>query len=318
MRLAIRFTLILALSSIVTLGLAWQFWRPGMAVYADLLADPAPPGYGGLSASWFGVSAVLLRDGEHAIFIDPFFSRPGGVLKLLSNPVLAPDEAGIRRWLERAGIERLDAVLVSHSHYDHAMDAGVLARLTGAVLIGSQSTLNIGRGAGLVEARLIPLDTLAQRRFGNFRVKFVASRHAGATGGRPLGSISTPLRSPARLSDYRQGGTYSVLIEHPQARILHHGSAGYIPGALAGEAADVVFLGVALIEDLPAYLEQTVRMTGAHTLIPVHWDDFTRPLDQTPTPMPLAVDLPRLFAGLQTQTDLHVRTMEVGVAVQLP
>ncbi len=297
------------LSVALLLAALWLGWRPGMDAYQARLAPPAGPSEP-LTASWFGVSAVLIRDGRSGIFIDPFFSRPGGVLRLLGNPRLTPDEAAIRRGLRDAGVERLDAVVVSHSHYDHAMDAGLVARLTGARLIGSTSTLNIGRGAGLAENRLVVAEPGVTVSLGDFELVFIASAHAGATGGRPLGEISAPLYPPARLGDYRQGGTWSILLRHPRGHILHHGSAGFRPGALAGYRADTVLLGVALIDDLDRYLDAVVRTTGARRVFPLHWDDFTRPLQAPLSPMPLAVRLDRLFR--EFPADLELRTLPLG------
>ncbi len=314
--LSVRVLQILCLLLLIVL-LLWLGWRPGLAEYAQHRVRPASAQSGGLSATWFGVSAVLLRVDGHAVFIDPFFSRPGGALKLLANRPIEPDVALIRRWLRRAGVERLDAVLVSHSHYDHAMDAGVVADLTGALVLGSSSTLNIARGAGVPEARLQLAEPQESWTFGPLRVRFIESRHAGASGGRPTGEISAPLRTPARVQDYRLGGTYSIVVEHPDGTLVHHGSAGFVPGALRAVAADVVFLGVALIDDLDAYLAETVYASGADTVYPVHWDDFTRPLDRPLTPLPFAVRLDRFFAALRQHPELRVYGLNMGVPVTL-
>lgn len=299
------------------LALSWQFWRPGMDAYQAYLA-PAAGSQEPLTVSWFGVSAVLVRDQRSAIFIDPFFSRPGGAWHLLTNPALVPDEAAIRRGLQQAGVERLDAVLVSHSHYDHAMDAGLVARLTGARLIGSSSTLNIGRGAGLGEDRLLLAEPGRVLRVADFKLLFLDSAHAGATGGRPLGEIARPLIPPARIGDYRQGGTYSILLQHPAGRLLHHGSAGFRPGMLSGHEADTVLLGVALIDDLDAYLAEVVRATGARRVFPLHWDDFTRPLQAPLSPMPLVVRLDRLFRDFPADLELLTLPLAQPVAAVPP
>jgi L-ascorbate metabolism protein UlaG (beta-lactamase superfamily) len=309
---------VLALVALAGAALAWVYWvRPGMPAYAaHRYAAPAAPG--ALTATWFGVTALLLSDGTHAIFVDPFFTRPPGFLPLLRNAAIAPDEALITQWLARAGVSKLDAVLVSHSHYDHAMDAGVVARLTGATLLGSASTANIGRGAGLPEARLQVVQSGEPVTAGSFRITFVESRHAGATGGRPTGDITAPLPPPARYLDYRQGGTYSILIEHPQGRLLHHGSAGFVPGVLKLRRADVAFLGVAILPDLPTYLAETVDAVGARRVVPIHWDDFTRPLDRPLVPFPVLVDLDGFFERMQqTRPDLAVETLELGAPVAL-
>ncbi|HSW13290.1 MAG TPA: MBL fold metallo-hydrolase [Solimonas sp.] len=299
-------------------GIAWLRQQvPGMAEYEAHHYEAAPTP-GALTATWFGVTALLLRDGERAIFIDPYFSRPEGLLPLLLNRPIAPDEAGIAAALRAAGVSKLDAVLVSHSHYDHAMDAGVVARLTGATLLGSESTANIGRGAGLPETQIRTIRPGEDYTYGPFGLRFIASRHAGASGGHPTGEISAPLQTPARYLDYRLGGAYSILVAHPQGRLLHHGSAGWEPGALKGQQADVAFLGVALVDELPAYLQETVDAVGASRVLPTHWDDFTRPLQPPLRPFPLIVKLDRFFAEMAAlRPQLRVETLRAGQPVAL-
>lgn len=292
------------------------FVRPGMDEYRALEVHAAPKP-GALTATWLGVTALLLRDGEHAILIDPFFTRPPGLLNMVLDRAIAPDEAAIQRWLVHLGVHKLDAVLVSHSHFDHAMDAGVVARLTGAALLGSPSTLNIGRGSGVPETQLVAVQPGVAQHYGSFDITFVESRHAGATGGAPTGEIAQPLKPPAHYLDYKLGAAYSILIAHPQGRLLHHGSAGYVAGALKGYKADIAFLGAALVDDLDEYLHETVDTVGARRVMPTHWDDFTRPLDQPLLPMPLAVNLPKFFRGLRKRSDLSVQTLPFDEPVAL-
>ena len=315
LRAAGVFLLALLVAAAAVFAVIWNV-RPGQDQYAahDYAAAPVA---GALTAAWFGTTAVLLSDGAHAVFVDPFFTRPRGFGRMVLNRPIAPDEALIRDWLARAGVTELDAVLVSHSHYDHAMDAGVVAKLTGARLAGSQSTLNIGRGAGLPESQLVAMRPGETRTFGTFQVTFIESRHAGATGGAPTGDILAPLVPPATYLDYKQGGAWSILISHPQGRVLHHGSAGFVPGALAGRRADVVFLGIALLPDLPSYLAEVVDAVGAHRVIPAHWDDFTRPLDAPLRPFPIGVRLDRFFENMASRPDIAVQTLEVGRRVAL-
>src|SRR5688500_836068 len=96
---------------VCALALAWiYFRRPGLPEYAAHLHPAAAGGAGGVPAAWSGTTAVLLRDGEHAIFVDPFYTRPEGLLNLLLNRRIAPDEARIADWLARAEVKKLDAV----------------------------------------------------------------------------------------------------------------------------------------------------------------------------------------------------------------
>ena len=61
--------------------------------------------------------------------------------------------------------------------------------------------------------------------------------------GMAMGEITAPLVPPARATAYLEGGSYSPLIEHDGRSLLVQGSAGFVPGALRGRHAEVVFLG---------------------------------------------------------------------------
>lgn len=311
---------VLGLSLIAAAVLAVKYFhRPGLDEYAARRLVAAPPADApALTATWFGTTAVLLSDGDSSLFVDPFITRPEGWLRMLSNQPIAPDDEKIARTLSKAKLNNLEAVLVSHSHHDHAMDAGVVARLTDAALVGSASTLNIGRGSGVMESRLALAKPGAPMRFGAFTVTFIESKHAGATGGNPTGDIVAPLKTPARYLDYKQGGTYSILVEHALGTVLFHGSAGVVPGALKGRRADWVMLGVALVDDYEAYLRELVDVTGATRVIPIHWDDFTRPFDEPPIPNLIGVDLPQFFAVMaRTRPQIQVQTLGFGAPTVL-
>lgn len=313
--------LVLGLSLIAAAILAVKYFhRPGLAEEAAhrLVTAPQTDDTTALTATWFGTTAVLLSDGEGSLFVDPFITRPEGWLNMLSNQPIAPDEEKIARTLSKAKLKNLEAVLVSHSHHDHAMDAGVIARITGATLAGSSSTLNIGRGSGVLEPQLQLAKSGEPMKFGGFTVTYIESKHAGATGGRPTGDITEPLKTPARYLDYKQGGTYSILIEHPLGSILFHGSAGFVPGVLKGRRADLVLLGIAFADDYDSYLRELVDETGAARVIPTHWDDFTRPLDQPLIPNLIGVDLKGFFEEMaQLRPQIQVQTLEFGQSTAL-
>ena len=264
--------------------------RPDIARYADRF--DVPPATGELSVTFLGVSSLLFNDGEHAVLTDGFFSRP--TFGKLALTRIAPDERRIDAALTRAGIGRLDAVIPVHAHYDHALDVAVVAARTGATLLGSGSAANIGRGGGLPERQVSVAQSPHRQAFGSFTLTLISSVHSPPD--RAPGRITAPLTPPARARAYRCGEAWSVLVEHHGGRsALVQGSAGFVPGALAGQHADVVYLGIAQLGPLDddyvsAYWEHTVRAVGARRAIFVHWDDFFRPLDQPLRALPFAVD----------------------------
>lgn len=288
-----RKVLVVVLVVVLAAGgwLAWQWQqRPSLEAYAHLYLPPADE-QDGLRVTWLGVSTLLIEDGETAIMTDGFFSRPGLLRVALTR--IAPDPERIRRNLARAGVDELAAVIVLHSHYDHAMDAPVVAEQTGAVLVGSESTANVGRGLGLDESRIRVVEDGDTLRFGDFEIRFAASRHVPH--GQAMGVIDQPLAPPVRASNYLEGGSWSVRVGHPQTNMLVQGSAGFVPDALADWSVDVVWLGIGLLsqqspEYMAQYWREMVTTTGAQRVIPFHWDDFFRDLEQPLIPFPTMVD----------------------------
>jgi len=251
-----------------------------------------------LTATYMGTSTVLISDGETSIMTDGFFTRPS-TLDLLLGEIM-PNKALIKEALLQVNVNNLAAVIPVHSHHDHAMDAPEVALQTEALLVGSESTANIGRGWGLPEDQIQVVSSQQVLTFGQFKVRLIASQHAPAPKaiekltGAGL-AIEVPLTFPATLSDFKEGGSYSVFIEHPIGNVLIHGSAGFKQGALKGLKADVVFLGIAgLGKKDPQYQQQyfneLVTTVGATRVVPVHWDDFTRSFYEPLRPMIKAVD----------------------------
>lgn len=246
---------------------------------------------GGLTAWFLGTSSVLFSDGHTWLLSDGFVTRPG-LLRTVAGKI-TPNRARVQAVIDRLRIGPLAAVFCVHSHYDHALDAPVWARETGADLIGSESTANLGRGLAVPEAALRVVADGQTLRYGQFELTFIHSVHS--PGDRYPGVIGQPLTPPAKASAWRSDTCYSVLIAHPRGRVLLHASANWRPGALHGHRADVVYLGIGELgkqsdQFVTAYWNDVVRATGARRVILIHWDDFFTPLDRPLRPMPYVLD----------------------------
>lgn len=266
--------------------------HPPLELHAGVERPIAAADAGGVRARWMGCATLLLDDGETRLLFDGFFSRPAKWQVAFTR--IAPDEARIEAALARAGIEHLDAVLTAHSHYDHAMDAPHVAARTGALLVGSSSTSRIAQGLDLPVERVRVVEGGERLSFGRFTVTVFAVPHT--PGGPDLsGEIDEPLRPPARAWAWREGGCRAYLVEHGGRGILVHASTSFTPGLFASARAEVAFLGTASLGRLGrAYARdwwrETVRAVGARAAIPIHWDDFTLPLDEPLRPMPPLMD----------------------------
>lgn len=273
-----------------------------------------------LTATFLGVSTILITDGWTSILTDGFFSRPS-LPKVLAGR-LAPDRERITAALKRFGIEQLDAVFTVHSHYDHALDSAVVAELTGARLIGSSSTRNIALGQGFPVERFDEAVTGDPFGIGAFRLTALPAVHS--PGDVAPGVIRAPLRSPARARAYRTGQCYSLHVRHAGKEMLIHASAGTRFGALDGYHAETVYLGVGALgkqteEFRNRYWDTLVTGTGARKVIPVHWDNFTVPLDKPLRPLPRFADrfdvTTEFLSRRARAEDVHVEMPVLGQAV---
>jgi L-ascorbate metabolism protein UlaG (beta-lactamase superfamily) len=107
--------------------------------------------------------------------------------------------------------------------------------------------------------------------------------------------ITAPLVPPARATAYKEGGSFSILVEREGKAVLVQASAGYVAGSLAGRHAEVAYLGVGLLGEKDeqyrdAYWRETVTAVGARRVIPIHWDDFSRSLESPLVPLPYLLD----------------------------
>lgn len=290
--------------------------RPDLARHAHRFTVPVAGSDAPLTVTWLGVSTLLIDDGSSALMTDGFFSRPS--LARVGLAKLAPSAARVDGCLARAGVKRLAAVVPVHTHFDHALDSALVADRTGAQLVGGESAANVGRGYGLEESRLVVADSGTPIRLGDFDITLIKSRHSPPD--RFPGTIDQPVVPPVKVAAYRCGEAWATLIHHRSSgrRVLIQGSAGYVRGSLAGQRADVAYLGVGQLgvqseSYIVDYWAETVRTVGARRVVLVHWDDFFRPLSKPLRSLPYAVD--DLDTSLRILSGLAEHD---GVALDMP
>jgi L-ascorbate metabolism protein UlaG (beta-lactamase superfamily) len=276
-----------------------------------------------VTVKWFGVSTLLVDDGETQLLIDGYFSRPSLLDIALKRPISSELEtiAGV---VDRFRMDRIAAVMPVHSHFDHAMDSGEVAKLTGALLLGSPSTANIGRSAKLPESQIGIVDLDKSYTFGQFQVTFYVSEHA------PLGSnsgidgvISEPFDLPADYTAWQLGQAYSIVIDHPAGTMLVEGSAGFVAGALGDLNVDAVFLGVGGLRDLTRdyqqeYIYEKVVKTNPNNVYIIHHDDMFDRLGQVDqSKLMLSFDSTFAFELQQLVLPANLKQLRYGEAISI-
>jgi L-ascorbate metabolism protein UlaG (beta-lactamase superfamily) len=290
--------------------------RPDLKNYARYFDEPGAEPGAPLTVTWAGVTTLLIDDGSSALMTDGFFSRPA-LLEVGVRP-LTPSAPRIDGCLARLGVDRLDAVLPVHTHFDHAMDSAAVAERTGALMVGGTSAAQVGRGHGLPEDRIVAVTSGEAISLGAYDVTLIEAEHCPPD--RFPGGITRPVVPPVKASAYKCGEAWSTLVHHRPSdrRLLIVGSAGFVRGALDGQRAEVVYLGVGQLGLQPErylidYWTETVRTVGARRVVLIHWDDFFRPLHKPLRALPYAGD--DLDVSMRILTRLAEQD---GIALHLP
>jgi L-ascorbate metabolism protein UlaG (beta-lactamase superfamily) len=218
----------------------------------------------GLRVTWFGHSSLLIEQDGVRLLADPIWSDRASPFEWIGPHRWYPPTIALDR------LPAVDAVLISHDHYDH---------LDRATIVAMRSWKNVfivplGVGAhlqrwGIAPERIVELDWWQSTRVGALAVTLVPARHAsGRVNGR---------------SDLTLWGGFALV--GAQHRVYYSGDTGLFD-AMGEIGQRFGPFDVAMIEagqydaDWPDWHlgpEQSVlsaQRVHAKALIPVHWGLF--------------------------------------------
>ena len=229
---------------------------------AALAAAPAPSG---LRAFWIGHASVYIELDSLRLLLDPVFAER-----------VSPLPVGPRRFhpppIALADLPTIDAVLISHDHYDH-LDMDTVRHLAAR---GTRFFVPLGIAAhlerwGVAPAQIEELEWWQQRTLRGVQIVCTPTRHYS---GRGLGDRSATLWS-------------SWSVAGPQHRFFYSGDTGYGThfqeiGARLGPF-DIAFVKIgaygpgaawADIHMSPEHAVQAFRDVRGKRMFPVHWSTF--------------------------------------------
>jgi L-ascorbate metabolism protein UlaG (beta-lactamase superfamily) len=262
-----------------------------------------PPG---VELEWLGTAGFRLSAGGTTLLIDPYVSRPG-LRHVLSRSPLLPSADVVATHLP----ERADAILVGHTHFDHALDVPAIARRDGCPVYGSSSLVRLMdlHGLGPKSVAVVPY-----RRYevGPFVVSFVPSRHSRLVAGLRVpadGELTCDHLDHLTGRAYRCGDVWGISIEVEGLRLYHQGSADLVDDEKLPRDVDIFLCGIAGRAFAPRYLRRILPRLEPRVVVPHHWDDFFRPLDG-PLGFSLNVRLHRLPAEVAAvSSEFAIRTL---------
>jgi L-ascorbate metabolism protein UlaG (beta-lactamase superfamily) len=288
------------------------------------LASASASSGGSLTLRWLGVAGFSLQDGESVLLHDPYFSRPGLLASLLQR--YEPDAQRLGALLAEGSpvpeLRRAAWVLVGHSHFDHLGDVPWLARSVGARVFGSATTAALSRAYGLDPdaARVVQPGDVHEA--GPFEIRVVESRHAAVLAGRvPFpGEVLEAPQAPIHAFSFKMGGALAYLVTHRPSglRIFVSSSAGLHPPALAelaGEGIRVDALLAAIQGRDEGFTAELVGALRPRLVVPHHFDDFWRSLDEPDAAQPSDADD---LAAFEREVEAAARAAGLSVALRRP
>lgn len=278
--------------------------RAGLKEYSAIVvadaAQAAAPRYA-IRVTYLGVNGYQFETGKHVLLVDPYFTRIGFWPVALNQPI-ASDQARVAEYSKRLRTP-VDAILVTHAHFDHLLDVPAIMQKTGAPLLAGPSASNLMRSEGVPRAKCETVKPGTVRTIGPWTIRVFAARHDKLFGSTPFpGRVDTITRPPKKVSEWVEGEPLAFVIEAAGQRI--YVDSGGLPGSPPSAAirhVDLAILGVALPDSRRRYAE-AVRSLRPRYILPSHQDDFFAPLSSGFV-FGKMTNFPQL---LQTQTEEHL------------
>jgi L-ascorbate metabolism protein UlaG (beta-lactamase superfamily) len=237
----------------------------GCASTAPIVASPprAP-----IAFTYLGVAGWVIESGDTVVVTDPYLTRPDRTKPAMSDPAAVAAHSPVHA----------DVVLVGHSHVDHLLDAPAVAIRTGATLVGSLSTIRVGRASGVDEDHLQAVKGGEDLERKGYSIRVIPSLHSEVGAAYLFGEIRADVKLPMMMDDYQEGGTLAYLIRIGGHEVVVLDTANFIERELAGIHPDIAIIAPHLGNTIHDYTCRLLHVLGDPPIVlPTHFDDWKGP-----------------------------------------
>src|SRR5437588_10392994 len=270
--------------SLCALIFSAQIAHAGLEKYSALVvADKYPfteAEPNAIRVAYLGVNGFQFETNGHALLVDPYFTRVGLLSAGLNRPIQS-DPNRVSEGLKHVR-PRVDAVLVTHAHFDHLLDTVEIMRRTRARLGSGPTAVQLVESFGVLRNECEIVKPGNMRRIGRWTIRVFAAQHDRLFGKVPFdkceGKISS--KSPVKASDWCVGEPLAFVIEAAGKRIyIDSGGVPGAPPAARTKDVDLAILGVALPDSRDRFVEAVNRLRPRY-ILPSHQDDMFAPVSR--------------------------------------
>ena len=229
----------------------------------------------GLTIQWLGTAGFALTYDGTTVLIDPFVTRRP-LRDTLRRQPFRSDPDLVDRLIPRA-----DAVLVGHTHFDHAVDVPAVARRDGCQVYGSPSLGHLMGLHGLAE-RAVEVLPHQQHEVGPFQFDFTPSVHSKLLLGLAVpadGELTCDCLDSLGSGSYRCGQVWGITIEVAGITLYHQGSANLLDEEIRTRGVDVFLCGIAGRIYTRDFTRRILSALDPKLVVAQHHDDFFRPVE---------------------------------------
>ncbi len=265
----------------------------------------------GLKLRSLGISGYELTDGTTTVLMDPTPTRPDPTA-LITGPI-DPDLA-----LGEKVCPRADVILINHAHYDHLLDTAAIAARTGALVVGSQNTVNFALSRGVAQEKTRVVRAGDELTIGAFTIDVRGSRHTDILVSQPMSGVISPTAGALWFWNYALDETLTYRLTAAGTTVWFHPTSTYEPGELTGLAAKTLIVGVTGEKQTRQKIDGLLSESKAARVLPTHYDNFFQPWERGLALMPgLNLDAARqLF--LDANPKLEWGVLDLGESIALP